>query len=99
VSEEVAAAMATGVRERAKADIGLSTTGIAGPSGASPTKPVGLVYVGLASAQVTRVERFKLVGDRSVVKDRAAKAALNMLRLHLQKTTDPWSTPDSPRGG
>jgi nicotinamide-nucleotide amidase len=98
VSEEVAAAMAAGVRRRAKADIGLSTTGIAGPTGAGPHKPVGLVYTGLATDQVTRVERLKLVGDRQVVKDRAAKSALNMLRLHLQKLGD-WSRSDASLGG
>ena len=84
VSEEVAAAMAEGVRSRAKSDVGLSTTGIAGPTGGSDAKPVGLVYCGLACDQGTRVERLKFIGDRSVIKDRAAKAALNILRLHLR---------------
>jgi len=88
VSEDVAAAMAEGVRSRANADIGLSTTGIAGPTGGSDAKPVGLVYCGLASDQGTRVERLKFVGARSVIKDRAAKAALNILRLHLQRLAD-----------
>ena len=90
VSEEVAAAMAEGVRRRAGADVGLSTTGIAGPAGGSPQKPVGLVYCGLAAESGTRVERLTLVGDRSVVKDRAAKYALHFLRLHLQRLGD-WS--------
>jgi len=84
VSEDVAAAMANGVRQRAGADIGLSTTGIAGPTGGSPDKPVGLVYVGLATAQDTAVSRLKFVGTREVIRDRAAKAALNIVRLHLQ---------------
>jgi len=88
VSQEVAAAMAEGVRRRAKADIGLSTTGIAGPSGGSPEKPVGLVYVGLATDTGTRVERLTLVGDREVIKDRAAKYALNTLRLYLERLGD-----------
>ena len=90
VSEQVAAAMAEGVRRRAKADIGLSTTGIAGPTGGSAEKPVGLVYCGLASDEGTRVERLKFVGARTVVKDRAAKAALNIVRLYLQHLGD-WS--------
>jgi len=90
VSEEVARAMAEGVRKRAKADIGLSTTGIAGPTGGRPGKPVGLVYVALAAEADTRVERVTFVGGREVIKDRAAKYALNMLRLHLMKTGD-WS--------
>jgi len=84
VSEEVAAAMAEGVRARSGADVAISTTGIAGPGGGSEAKPVGLVYMGLASEQGTVVERFTFVGDRAVVKDRAAKAALDMLRLHLK---------------
>ena len=90
VSEEVAAAMAEGVRRRSRAALGLSTTGIAGPAGGSPEKPVGLVYVGLAAEGGTRVERFTLVGGREVIKDRAAKYALNIVRLHLQKLGD-WS--------
>ena len=90
VSEEVAAAMAEGVRRRSGADIGLSTTGIAGPTGGSAEKPVGLVYIGLATEAGTQVERLTFVGDRTVVKDRAAKAALNVVRLHLQGLGD-WS--------
>ncbi len=54
VSAEVAAAMAEGVRNRLSADIGISTTGVAGPGGGTPEKPVGLVYVGLATAHGTR---------------------------------------------
>jgi len=91
VSEEVAAAMAEGVRRRAKADLGLSTTGIAGPTGGSPEKPVGLVYVGLATEAGTEVKRLQLVGARAVIKDRAAKSALNLLRLRLQELGD-WSS-------
>ena len=92
VSEQVAAAMAEGVRRRAGADVGLATTGIAGPTGGSAEKPVGLVYCGLATEGGTRVERLKFVGDRSVIKDRSAKAALDILRLHLQ------SLGESPKG-
>jgi len=90
VSEQVAAAMADGARQRTNADIGLATTGIAGPTGGSPEKPVGLVYCALATDQGTRVHRLQHVGSRSVIKDRSAKAALNILRLHLQGIGD-WS--------
>jgi len=90
VSEQVAGAMAEGVRRRAKAAIGLATTGIAGPTGGSDEKPVGLVYVALATEAGTRVERLQLVGGRELIKDRAAKSALNLLRLHLMKEGD-WS--------
>ncbi|KAF4516215.1 hypothetical protein B566_EDAN000455 [Ephemera danica] len=84
VSQAVAAAMATGIRERAGVSVGLSVTGIAGPGGATATKPVGLVYVGLdggAGDVITREFRFH--GDRSVIKQRSSQAALNVLRLWL----------------
>ena len=84
VSREVAAAMAKGIRELAGVSVGLSVTGIAGPGGATATKPVGLVYVGLdggAGGAITREFRFH--GDRSVIKQRSSQAALNLLRLWL----------------
>jgi nicotinamide-nucleotide amidase len=84
VSGEVAAAMARGVRERSGVSIGLSVTGIAGPGGATATKPVGLVYVGLDADNgdsLTREHRFH--GDRSVVKQRSSQAALDLLRRWL----------------
>lgn len=84
VSKEVAAAMAKGIRERAGVSVGLSVTGIAGPGGATATKPVGLVYVGLdggAGGAITKEFRFH--GDRSVIKQRSSQAALNLLRLWL----------------
>jgi len=96
VSEEVAGQMAAGVRQRAAADIGLSTTGIAGPTGGSPQKPVGLVFVGLATEDWTRVERLKFVGSRTIVKERAAKAALDILRLHLKRIGDWSKKPENP---
>jgi nicotinamide-nucleotide amidase len=84
VSAEVAAAMAKGVRERSGVSIGLSVTGIAGPGGATATKPVGLVYVGLDAGNgdaLTREHRFH--GDRSVIKQRSSQAALDFLRRWL----------------
>lgn len=86
VSAEVAAAMAKGVRERSGVSIGLSVTGIAGPGGATATKPVGLVYIGLNADNgdtVTREHRFH--GDRSVIKQRSSQAALDLLRHWLLK--------------
>jgi len=86
VSAEVAAAMAKGVRERSGVSIGLSVTGIAGPGGATATKPVGLVYIGLNTDNgdtVTREHRFH--GDRSVIKQRSSQAALDLLRRWLLK--------------
>lgn len=81
VSAEVAEAMARGVRERSGTSMGLSVTGIAGPGGATPTKPVGLVYVGLNAQHgehMTKEHRFH--GDRTVIKQRSSQAALDLLR-------------------
>jgi len=84
VSKEVAAVMATGMRERAGVSVALSVTGIAGPGGATETKPVGLVHIGLdgGGGDVTTRE-FRFHGDRSVIRQRAAQAALDMLRRWL----------------
>ena len=84
VSREVAQAMAAGIRARAGTSVGLSVTGIAGPGGATETKPVGLVYVGLdggAGEPITKEFRFH--GDRSVIKQRSSQAALDLLRRWL----------------
>ncbi len=81
VSEEVAVAMAAGVR--AGCDLGLSTTGIAGPTGGSESKPVGLVWIGYADAQESLAVRFQFGGPRRVIKERAAQAALDLLRKKL----------------
>ncbi|HHY47344.1 MAG TPA: competence/damage-inducible protein A [Firmicutes bacterium] len=83
VSRECAIAMARGVMALGPADIGIATTGIAGPSGATPTKPVGLVYIALASGSSVVSSRFNFPGNREEIKLRAANAALNMLRLWL----------------
>jgi nicotinamide-nucleotide amidase len=82
VSREVAAEMAMGARVLG-VTYGLSLTGIAGPGGGSPRKPVGLVYVGLASPESTWVYSFLWNGDRRTVKEYGAAASLNALRLHL----------------
>ncbi|MGE0481085.1 MAG: competence/damage-inducible protein A [Phycisphaerae bacterium] len=88
VSSAVARAMATGVRVRLDATFGLSVTGIAGPGGGSAEKPVGLVYVGLADGAGASAEELRLGADapREVIRDRAAKAALNLVRLRLLQT-------------
>ncbi len=82
VSKEVAEVLATNVRKAAKADIGLSTTGIAGPTGGSSEKPVGLVYIGLSDEQSTQAFEFRFTGSRETVKKRASQAALELLRRH-----------------
>ena len=84
VSREVAAAMAKGMRERAGVSVALSITGIAGPGGATETKPVGLVYIGLDDGGHEVITReFRFHGDRSIIRQRAAQAALDMLRRWL----------------
>jgi nicotinamide-nucleotide amidase len=84
VSPQVAAEMARGARARAQATYGLGTTGIAGPGGGSDAKPLGMVYVALASPEGEIVEEHRLPGDRRAVKMRTAQAALDLLRRQLQ---------------
>jgi len=83
VSEEVASAMATGARERSEADIAVAVTGVAGPTGGSDRKPVGLVYIALATERGVHVERFHFPGARRQVKRWTSQAALNTVRLAL----------------
>ncbi len=83
VSEEVARAMAEGVRAVSSTDVGISVTGIAGPTGGTPEKPVGLVYIGLADSAGTVVERRLMPDDRLRFKDRVSQAALELLRRRL----------------
>jgi len=84
VSEEVARLMAENVRGRAGADIGIGISGIAGPGGGTPEKPVGTVHVAVATAAGTVHRKLALRGARELIKDRAAKHALNMARLVLR---------------
>jgi nicotinamide-nucleotide amidase len=82
-SLEVARAMAAGIRRRSGTTLGLATTGIAGPTGGTPEKPVGLVCVAVAWEGGERAREFRLLGDRDQVKYRGAQMALEMLRRHL----------------
>jgi nicotinamide-nucleotide amidase len=83
VSEEVAIAMAEGIRRAAGTSIGISTTGIAGPTGGTPEKPVGLVYVGYADLEGTFALKFRFGEGRDRVMERATAAALELLRRRL----------------
>jgi nicotinamide-nucleotide amidase len=85
VSREVAEAMAAGARTKSNSDIGLSTTGIAGPSGGSEDKPVGLVWIGYSDHTGTLALRFNFGDNRRRTKERAAQAALELLRRKLLK--------------
>jgi nicotinamide-nucleotide amidase len=79
VSEEVARAMAEGARDRAGVDLALAVTGIAGPGGATPTKPVGLVHLAVACrGGTTRHHRAVLPGDRSAIRMASVESALTL---------------------
>ena len=84
VSSEVAKAMAEGVIEATGVDIALSVTGIAGPGGGSPEKPVGTVYVGLASRDNVFVRKFLFSGDRISIKTQTSEEALKMALDYLE---------------
>jgi nicotinamide-nucleotide amidase len=83
VSEPVAAAMAQQARIKARSMFGLGVTGIAGPDGGTPVTPVGTVCIALHGPGATNVRTFHFPGDREMVRDRAAKMALTMLRYRL----------------
>lgn len=83
VSPRIAGAMAEGTRRLAGSDFGLAVTGIAGPTGGSKTKPVGLVYIALNWAGGTRMTESLFSGNRAIIRFKASQAALNLLRLHL----------------
>jgi nicotinamide-nucleotide amidase len=84
VSEQVALQMASGIREKTGADVGVSVTGIAGPGGATPDKPVGLIWISVHTGEA-KARRFHVGGDRAEIRQRAAQAALEMVRRALSK--------------
>lgn len=84
VSQATAEQMALGARQRLGADIGLSVTGIAGPTGGTPDKPVGLTWIGIAGPDGTRSQRFVFEGDRAAVKQQASESALRLLLYYLE---------------
>ena len=83
VSKQVACEMARGVRKFSDADLGVSVTGIAGPSGGSPEKPVGLVYLGLSDTGETWTRKLLLEGDREAIRLKACRIALDWIRKRL----------------
>jgi competence/damage-inducible protein CinA-like protein len=87
VSEEVARAMASAARERARVDIGVAITGIAGPGGGTPEKPVGLVFIGLSGAAGDRVRRVHFPSERDRVRFQSTQSALEMIRRGLLSLT------------
>jgi nicotinamide-nucleotide amidase len=94
VSEAVAEAMADGIRTRSNADVGVGITGIAGPGGGSPEKPVGTVAVAVATTAERRVRLFRFHGEREQVKFQASQAGLDMVRRVLMGVpSSPGSLP------
>jgi PncC family amidohydrolase len=87
VSAETAIEMARGARRVLGADIGLSVTGIAGPTGGTAEKPVGLVYIALATREGEQYERYLWESDRSGNKALSAEAALDLVRRYLEEAT------------
>jgi PncC family amidohydrolase len=79
VSEQTAQEMALGIRQVLQTDIGISITGIAGPGGGTPEKPVGLVYIGLATADKVQVARYQWSSDRTGNKLASVAAALKLI--------------------
>jgi nicotinamide-nucleotide amidase len=87
VSEPVARAMARGARERTGASIGIGVTGIAGPSGGTPEKPVGTVFLHVETPDGSRAQEFALPADRESIRRRATVMALHLVRRTL--STEP----------
>jgi nicotinamide-nucleotide amidase len=83
VSSEVAMAMATGMRNNSGSDIALAVTGIAGPGGGSAEKPVGTVFIALATAAGCRAQGYRFSGSRDEVRNITAFTAMDWLRRHL----------------
>lgn len=86
VSSQVAKAMAQGIREKAQSSFGLAVTGIAGPAGGTPEKPVGLVYTALAWDRGSEVSKNLFLGSRDIIKFQSSQKALDMVRKHLLKS-------------
>ncbi len=87
VSEQTAQEMARGARQRLRADLGISITGIAGPTGGTPEKPVGLVYIALSAPDTELCRRYVWQGDRVANREQSAEAALRLLHSHLRERT------------
>ena len=79
VSEQVVKQMAEGIRKKSKVDIGLATTGIAGPTGGTKEKPIGLVFISISNKEKTIVKKYQFSGDRLKNKESACNAALKIL--------------------
>jgi PncC family amidohydrolase len=88
VSRETVLEMASGARRALETDIGLAVSGIAGPGGATPTKPVGLTWIGLSTPGFDQAWAFVFAGDRWQVKEQAAEKALELIVDYLENGAD-----------
>jgi PncC family amidohydrolase len=84
VSRQTAIEMAQGIKQVSGSDLALAVTGIAGPAGGTPEKPVGLVYICLASDESVVCEEFRFNGKREEIKFQASEVALEMIKKHVQ---------------
>ncbi len=84
VSSETAQLMAEGVRNKTGADIGIAVTGIAGPLGGTPEKPVGTVFIGISAKEITKVRNFSFTGSRLEIKQKTSDKALEFLKSYLE---------------
>ena len=88
VSKQVVKVMAEGVRLKSNVDIGVATTGIAGPTGGTKEKPVGLVFIAISTVQGTYIRRYKFSGNRLQNKELTCNAALLMILEHIKNEGD-----------
>jgi PncC family amidohydrolase len=88
VSRQTAIEMAQGIKQISGSDLGLAVTGIAGPGGGTPEKPVGLVYICLASDEDVVCEEFRFKGKREEIKLQASEAALEMIKKYFQAMSE-----------
>lgn len=88
VSRQTAIEMAQGIKQVSGSDLGLAVTGIAGPGGGTPEKPVGLVYICLASDKSVVCEESRFKGKREEIKSQASEAALQMIKKHVQALSE-----------
>ncbi len=94
VSREVAEAMAVGVRKRTGADIALAVTGIAGPGGGTEEKPVGTVYIAIATVEENWVTKFHFSGNREQIREITVESGLDLARKYLLQKKNPGSSPE-----
>ena len=83
VSEQTAREMAANVRQLMNTDIGVSVTGIAGPTGGTTEKPVGTVYIGVSGSNGEKIQRFQFSGTRTEIKEKSVESALKMVKDYL----------------